>query len=142
MALDHAAHVSRVAVLNSVPTVEMYERADREFGFGHWHWFFLPQPAPYPETLIGHAPDALFEGSLMKLTTFHPGAFDAYRASWRRPATIQAMCEDYRAGFGIDRRPRRPRGGTKDLRASACAMGHPQRDRKVVRPVDVVAILD
>jgi len=22
--------------------------------------------------------------------------------AWRRPATVQAMCEDYRAGFGID----------------------------------------
>ncbi|MHC9292128.1 alpha/beta fold hydrolase [Mycobacterium sp. LTG2003] len=102
MALDHAASVSRVAVLDIVPTVEMYDRADREFGFGYWHWFFLPQPAPYPETLIGRDPDAFFEGSLMKVTTFHPEALDAYRASWRRPATIQAMCEDYRAGFGID----------------------------------------
>ena len=38
----------------------------------------------------------------MKATTFDADALDAYRASWRRPATIQAMCEDYRAGLGID----------------------------------------
>ncbi|OMB96192.1 hypothetical protein A5733_11995 [Mycobacterium sp. NS-7484] len=102
MALDHPRRVSRVAVLDIVPTVEMYETADRDFGFGYWHWFFLPQPAPYPETLIGHDPDAFFEGSLMKVTTFAPEALEAYRFSWRRPHTIEAMCEDYRAGFGID----------------------------------------
>ncbi|MGV0744993.1 alpha/beta fold hydrolase [Mycolicibacterium sp. XJ870] len=102
MALDHPQRVTRVAVLDIVPTVEMYERADQAFGFGYWHWFFLIQPAPYPETLMGHDPDTFFEGSLMKMSTFAPEALEAYRASWRRPPTIQAMCEDYRAGFGID----------------------------------------
>jgi haloacetate dehalogenase len=102
MALDHPARVSRVAVLDIVPTAEAYDRADCAFGVGYWHWFFLIQPAPFPETLIGHDPDAFFEGSLMKMAEFDPQAIDAYRASWRRPATIQAMCEDYRAGVGID----------------------------------------
>lgn len=102
IALDHPARVSGVAVLDIVPTAEMYDRADRWFGFGYWHWFFLIQPAPFPETLIGHDPDGFFEGSLMKMTTFDAQAIEAYRASWRRPATIHAMCEDYRAGFGVD----------------------------------------
>jgi haloacetate dehalogenase len=94
--------VVRVAVLDIVPTAEMYDRADRAFGFGYWHWFFLIQPAPFPETVIGHNPDSFFEGSLMKMTKFDARALDAYRTAWRRPATVQAMCEDYRAGFGID----------------------------------------
>lgn len=103
MALDHPERVQRLAVLDIVPTAEMYDRADRAFGFGYWHWFFLIQPAPFPEMLIGHDPDAFFEGSLMKVTTtFDPKALEAYREAWRRPATVQAMCEDYRAGFGID----------------------------------------
>jgi haloacetate dehalogenase len=38
----------------------------------------------------------------MKTTTFDAGALDAYRRAWQRPPTVQAMCEDYRAGFGID----------------------------------------
>lgn len=102
MALDYPQRVQRLAVLDIVPTAEMYDRADRFFGFGYWHWFFLIQPAPFPETMIGHDPDGFFEGSLMKMTTFDPGALEAYRAAWRRPATVQAICEDYRAGFGID----------------------------------------
>lgn len=102
MALEHPTRVSRVAVLDIVPTAEMYDRADRAFGVGYWHWFFLIQPAPFPETLIGHDADAFFEGSVMKMTEFGTQALDAYRASWRRPATIKAMCEDYRAGFGVD----------------------------------------
>ena len=40
MALDHPTRVVRVAVLEIVPTAEMYDRADRAFGFGYWHWFF------------------------------------------------------------------------------------------------------
>ena len=38
----------------------------------------------------------------MRATEFDADALDAYRTAWRRPATVQAMCEDYRAGFGID----------------------------------------
>lgn len=102
MALDHPERVQRVAVLDIVPTAEMYDRADWRFGYGYWHWFFLIQPAPFPETLIGHSPDSFFEGSLMKITSFDPVALEAYRTAWRRPATVQAICEDYRAGFGID----------------------------------------
>jgi haloacetate dehalogenase len=102
MALDHPQRVARLAVLDIVPTAEMYDRADRAFGYGYWHWFFLIQPAPFPERVIGHDPDAFFEGSLMRVTKFDPRALEAYRTAWRRPATVQAMCEDYRAGFGID----------------------------------------
>lgn len=102
MALDHPQQVQRVAVLDIVPTAETYDRADRFFGRGYWHWFFLIQPAPFPETLIGHDPDGFFEASLMRVTTFDPAALAQYRAAWRRPATIQAMCEDYRAGWSND----------------------------------------
>jgi haloacetate dehalogenase len=43
LALDHPERVSKVAVLDIVPTAEMWRRADKEFGLVDWHWFFLAQ---------------------------------------------------------------------------------------------------
>jgi haloacetate dehalogenase len=61
MALDHPARVERLAVLDIVPTGEVWRRADREFARGSWHWAFLAQPAPLPERLIGGDPQAFFD---------------------------------------------------------------------------------
>src|SRR3712207_6065986 len=46
MALDHPSIVSRLAVLDIVPTGEIWSRADDRFAIGYWHWPFLAQPAP------------------------------------------------------------------------------------------------
>src|SRR3954454_6077926 len=45
MALDHADRVQRLAVLDIVPTAEVWQRADADFARGYWHWAFLAQPA-------------------------------------------------------------------------------------------------
>ena len=52
LALDFPARVERLAVLDIVPTAEMWRRADKEFGLVDWHWFFLAQPEPFPEQVI------------------------------------------------------------------------------------------
>ena len=100
LALDHPERVSRLAVIDVVPTGEVYLRANREFGLGYWHWFFLAQPAPFPERMIAAAPDAYYRH-------FDPPFFDAeavaeYRRFGDAPDTIHAMCEDYRAGATLD----------------------------------------
>jgi haloacetate dehalogenase len=105
MALDHPARVERLAVLDIVPTGEMYRRAEMSFALGYWHWFFLPQPYDFPERLIGADPDHFYlerQGALSISGLFAPEALAEYRRCWRDPATIHAMCEDYRAGAGID----------------------------------------
>jgi haloacetate dehalogenase len=101
MALDHPESVEKLAVLDIVPTAEMWRRADMEFGLVDWHWFFLAQPAPFPEELIAAAPEVhYFHGDR---TRFHPEALADYLRCVSRPETIHAMCEDYRAGAGVDR---------------------------------------
>jgi haloacetate dehalogenase len=100
MALDHPERVERLAVIDIVPTGEVLLRADREMALGYYHWFFLAQPAPLPERLIGAAPDAYYRH-------FDPAFFDAdavaaYRRNGEDPATIHAMCEDYRAAMTLD----------------------------------------
>jgi len=100
MALDHPERVMRLAVLDIVPTGEVLMRADRAFGLGYWHWFFLAQPAPTPERMIGADPDAYYRH--FDADFFDAEAVAAYRRAADDPDTIRAMCEDYRAGAGLD----------------------------------------
>ena len=61
MALDHPDRVSAAAVLDVVPTGEVWARADARLALAYWHWAFLAQPAPLPERLIAGDPDAFFD---------------------------------------------------------------------------------
>src|ERR1700761_5448381 len=61
MALDHPETVTAVAVLDIVPTAEVWSRADERLALAYWHWGFLAQPAPLPERLIAGDRDAFFD---------------------------------------------------------------------------------
>jgi len=74
---------------------------DRELALAFWHWLFLAQPYDLPERMIGANPDAYY---FRKPRDFlDADALADYRRCVRDPATIHAMCEDYRAGATIDR---------------------------------------
>jgi haloacetate dehalogenase len=100
MALDHPERVSALSVLDILPTGEHFWRTDQHFAMTYWHWFFLAQPAPLPERLIGADPDTFYLRA--NRTIFALEALEAYRRAFTDPATIHAMCEDYRAGATID----------------------------------------
>jgi haloacetate dehalogenase len=107
MALDAPASITRVALLDIIPTHLLLNALTTAVATGYYHWFFLAQPAPFPETLIGHDPDHYFESCLTgwgsnTFADFAPSQLAAYRASWRNPATITAMCNDYRAAIKHD----------------------------------------
>jgi haloacetate dehalogenase len=105
LALDHPERVRRAAVLDVIPTIEQFERADRYAARAFYHWYFLAQPAPFPETLIGKDPDYFFEHVMQSLRgsdNFSREAMEAYRKSFRDPGVIHASCEDYRAGIACD----------------------------------------
>lgn len=103
MALDHPDRVTRVAVLDIIPTGEHFRRADAAFALGYWHWFFLAQPADLPERLIGADPDYFYVSRRsLGAEVFTPDALAEYARCWRDPSTIHAMCEDYRAGATYD----------------------------------------
>ncbi len=106
MALDHPAAVTRLALLDIVPTIEHFERADMKFGLGYYHWFWFAQPHPFPETLINAAPDEWFFGHTSREPKnrdfFDPNALADYLAHVRDPEMIRGMCEDYRAAASID----------------------------------------
>ena len=101
LALDHPELVTKLAVLDIIPTGEAFRRADMAFGLGYWHWFFLAQPAPLPERLIGADPDAYYFRE-RDVPWLDSEALEDYLRCARNPETIHAMCEDYRAGASYD----------------------------------------
>ena len=100
LALDRPDVVERLAVLDIVPTGEVFRRVDMSFGLGYWHWFFLAQPAPFPENVINANPDAFYLPRGREV--FDPAALAEYLRCVRNPETVRAMCEDYRAGATFD----------------------------------------
>lgn len=106
LALDHPQAVLKLCVLDIAPTVDMYAATDMAFARAYYHWFHLVQPAPLPETMIGGDPRAYLHTKLGRwgsagLTHLEPQALAEYERCLR-PATIHAMCEDYRASAGLD----------------------------------------
>jgi len=105
MALDHSATVSRVALLDIVPTAKAFAGMNQKLAAADYHWFFLIQPDELPERLIGDDPYFY-----LRWTFDHwsgtPGALTHEAiAEYRRcfnAETIRATCEDYRAGTSVD----------------------------------------
>jgi haloacetate dehalogenase len=109
MALDHPDRVDALAVLDVVPTGEVWARADALLAQLYWHWSFLAQPAPLPERMILGAPDVFFDVHVKGLGLgraagrYPTELMDGYRRMLADPAVVQAICEDYRAGATVDR---------------------------------------
>jgi haloacetate dehalogenase len=107
LALDHPERIARLAVLDILPTFDVWERMNTEAALRSYHWLFLAQPAPLPERLIGHDPD-FYLRHLLDRWAGRPEALDSaaiaeYSRHFRKPSVIEAMCEDYRAGATTDR---------------------------------------
>ncbi len=104
MALDHADRVTKLAVLDIVPTYKLFHSVSKQFATAYYHWFFLIQPALFPETLIDNSVEFFlkqaFQGLIPNVVT--PEAFAEYLRCFSNPATIHASCEDYRAAASID----------------------------------------
>ncbi len=107
LALDHPERVTRLAVLDIVPTLETWRRMDARLGLSTYHWLFLAQPSDLPERLIGGAPEYFLRWTLASWlapgATLDERAVGDYVRAFADPAVIHATCEDYRAGATIDR---------------------------------------
>lgn len=98
-AMDHAASVTHLGILDGVPIIEALERCDARFATRWWHWFFFGQPEK-PERAIMADPDAWYGGSPEAMGE---EAYADFQAAIHDPQTVHGMIEDYRAGLGIDR---------------------------------------
>ena len=108
LALDHPGRLSKLAVLDILPTYNYWERMNRIYALKIYHWTFLAQPYPLPETLITASSDFFLKTKMASQTksktldAIDPRALQHYLAPFRDPSRIHAMCEDYRAGAYAD----------------------------------------
>lgn len=106
-ALDHPEAVERLAVLDAIPVVDLWDDGlSGTFGVAGFHHYLLAQPPDFPERLLAAAPDVFVDGVLDGWCRT-PGAIDdeareIYRAAFRDPRTLHAVCEDFRAGASAD----------------------------------------
>jgi haloacetate dehalogenase len=107
LALDHPHRVSRLAVLDIVPTASAWELADARFALAFWPWALLAQEPPLPEALMSSAPEAIIDHALgswgSSVETVSADVRAAYVEALRDPAHADAICEEYRAAATIDR---------------------------------------
>ena len=133
MALDHPAVVTRLAVLDIVPTHVMWQRMDRELAMATYHWLFLAQPDGLPETLIGADPAWWVREKLRRWAgdpeAFAPEALEEYVRCFADPAAIHASCEDYRAGAGVDDRLDAADLGRRRIACPVLVLWGDRRDR-------------
>ena len=100
LAMEHPDVVDRLAVLDAVPIGDALARADARFAERWWHWFFLGQTDRPAEPVINADPLAWYRLDAARMGEDN---YDDVRAAVKDPATVHAMCEDYRAGLTLDR---------------------------------------
>jgi haloacetate dehalogenase len=105
MALDNSNSVLRLVVIDIVPTLKIYTTITKELASVYSHWFFMLETAPLPETLFMNSADFYlrkkwFQGLIPDAIS--EDVFAEYLRFFQDPATMHAMCEDYRAAGTID----------------------------------------
>jgi len=100
LALDSPESVSKLCVLDIIPTAEMWRIPRERFRKTNPHWFALAEPGA--EARLRADPDyhertmRLWAGDFVALED----ALPEYRRAWE--ASIPAWCADYRAGATVD----------------------------------------
>jgi len=101
MAVDHLKNVERLAVFDVIPIIEAWSRSDARFAQTYWPWVLLAQQQPLPESYLFGAPKAVFSNPFGH-GSFGPEILEEYLLTFRDPARIHGICEEYRAAATID----------------------------------------
>jgi haloacetate dehalogenase len=107
MCLDHPERVSKVCLLDIVPTYHVWNNTTKNWAIGSWHWSFMAQPEPFPERLISAVPAEFFLKSRMVirggtgLGFLTQTALDEYIRCYTLK-TITGSCRDFRASPTAD----------------------------------------
>jgi len=106
LVLDHPDAVSRLAVLDIVPTRHVLRNVTRAMATAYYHWFFLALLNGVPEHMIAADPGFWVRSLIGPL--LGPGAsieqpvMDDYIRCFTDLRTIAGSCADYRAAASTD----------------------------------------
>jgi haloacetate dehalogenase len=105
MALDHPEKISRLALLDIVPTSWAYANVNKDIATQAFNWFFSIQSDGLPERLIGADPEFYLRWCLEHWSgtgdALRAEAVAEYQRCFDREA-IRATCEEFRAAATID----------------------------------------
>jgi len=105
MALDHPDKVTKLVLIDIVPTSWAFNNVDKEIATAAFNWFFSIQANDLPERLIGSASEFyiqwLLDDFAGKKNILKPEAVAEYKRCFDQ-ATIHATCEEFRAAATID----------------------------------------
>jgi haloacetate dehalogenase len=101
LALDHPKAVERLAVFDVIPIFEAWSRSDARFAKTYWPWILLSQQHPLPESYLQGAPEAVFHNPFGQ-GSFGRDVLEEYVTTYRDPARVHGICEEYRAAATID----------------------------------------
>ncbi|MDY7083768.1 MAG: alpha/beta hydrolase [Actinomycetota bacterium] len=102
--LDHPGHVTHLASLDVLPTLDMWDVMHGESAAVGFHLYLMAQPPGLPERMIAASADDFF-GYFLDLWTRDPRAIPAdVRAHYLQAsrAAVPSIVADYRASAGID----------------------------------------
>jgi haloacetate dehalogenase len=103
-AMDHPAVVSRLACLDVLPTLDMWNVMHGVGAAVGFHLYLMAQPAGLPERMIAASAEEFF-GYFLDLWARDPAAIPAdVRAAYLEAsrAAVPSIVADYRASAGID----------------------------------------
>jgi haloacetate dehalogenase len=95
LALDYPKAVTKLAVIDIVPTYYLYTHVTLQFVQAYYHWFSYVRAAPVPENELL----AQVEARRARVTN---DVQAEYLRVTSTPEFVHGMCEDYRAGASID----------------------------------------
>lgn len=105
LALDHPAAVTKLCLLDIVPTHTLFSRTGRELAAAYWHWFFFQVP-DLPEIMIEATLEPFLRAMFRALSSvagaIEEEAIQEYLRVFRLPGTIRATLDDYRAAATRD----------------------------------------
>ena len=95
MAADHPGNITSLVLIDIVPTYHLFTHCNLTFVQTYYNWFEKMRPAPIPENELKIAYEAQKARATSEIQL-------EYLRTSTDPATIHAVCEDYRAAASID----------------------------------------
>jgi haloacetate dehalogenase len=106
LVLDHPDAVTRLAILDIVPTRHVLHNVTQAVATTNYFWFFLAAGNGIPQHMIAADPGYWVRAQTDLLIgqgkSIEPQVMEDYVRCFSDPATIAGVCADFRSALGID----------------------------------------